>query len=178
MQHTAWNTLGVVHIALVAYGSLPDSARAATDAEYLIREFRINAESVLVCLAGLARRFQSQGEGVIAVVGSVAGDRGRASNYLYGAAKAAIHAFASGLRAQLFRQGVNVMTIKPGFVATQMTAHLNLPARLIADPNVVAARIVGAVERRRSVVYVPGFWWLIMAIIRVLPEAVFKRLKL
>ena len=112
------------------------------------------------------------------MVGSVAGDRGRASNYLYGAAKAAIHAFASGLRAQLFHQGVNVMTIKPGFVATQMTAHLNLPARLLADPNVVATRIVVAVERRRSVVYVPGFWWLIMAIIRVLPEAVFNRLKL
>jgi short-subunit dehydrogenase len=144
----------------------------------LIREFRLNAESVLVCLAGLAQRFQAQGAGVIAVIGSVAGDRGRASNYLYGAAKAAIHAFASGLRAQLYRQGVHVVTIKPGFVATQMTAHLHLPERLTAHPDAVAARIVAAVDRRRAVVYVPGFWRLIMLVVRMLPETIFMRLKL
>jgi len=178
MQQAAWTALGVVQIALVAYGSLPDQARAAADTAYLIREFRVNAESVLVCLAGLAQRFQSQSEGVIAVIGSVAGDRGRPGNYLYGAAKAAIHAFASGLRAQLHRLGVHVVTIKPGFVATQMTAHLNLPALLTADPDAVAARIVAAIDRRRDVVYAPGFWRLIMMAIRLLPEAVFKRLKL
>jgi decaprenylphospho-beta-D-erythro-pentofuranosid-2-ulose 2-reductase len=178
MQQTAWNTLGEVQFALVAHGSLPDPARAATDAAYLIQEFRTNAESVVVCLAGLAQRFQSQGKGVLAVIGSIAGDRGRASNYVYGAAKAAVHAFASGLRAQLFRYGVHVLTIKPGFVATQMTAHLNLPARLTSQPDVVAARIEAAMEKRRNVVYTPGFWWLVMAIIRLLPEALFKRLKL
>jgi hypothetical protein len=108
----------------------------------------------------------------------VAGDRGRASNYAYGAAKAAVHAFASGLRAQLFRHGVHVVTIKPGFVATQMTAHLDLPARLTAQPDTVAARIEAAMESRRNVVYAPGFWWVVMAIIRSLPEALFKRLRL
>lgn len=178
MQQAAWDAMGEVQIALIAHGSLPDQGRATTDSAYLIREFRVNAESTIVCLAGLAQRFQLQSNGVIAVIGSVAGDRGRAGNYLYGAAKAAVHAFASGLRAQLFRQGVHVLTIKPGFVATQMTAHLTLPARLTADPDSVAARIKEAIEKRRSVVYTPGFWWLIMAIIRLLPETLFKRLKL
>jgi hypothetical protein len=178
MQQAAWSALGAVQVALIAYGTLPDRERAAENTDYLIREFRLNAESVLVCLAGLAQRFQAQGAGVIAVIGSVAGDRGRASNYLYGAAKAAIHAFASGLRAQLYRQGVHVVTIKPGFVATQMTAHLHLPERLTAHPDAVAARIVAAVDRRRAVVYVPGFWRLIMLVVRMLPETIFMRLKL
>jgi len=178
MLQNAWQTLGRVDFALVAHGTLPDAARASADRAYLIQEFRTNAESVIVCLAGLAQYFQSQGDGVLGVIGSVAGDRGRASNYAYGAAKAAVHAFASGLRAQLFRHGVHVVTIKPGFVATQMTAHLDLPARLTAQPDTVAALIESGVESRRNVVYTPGFWWLIMAIIRLLPEALFKRLRL
>ncbi len=178
MQQAAWTQLGSVDIALIAFGSLPDSERAAEDSGYLIREFRINAESVLVCLSGLARRFDSQGSGTIAVIGSVAGDRGRRANYLYGAAKAAIHTFASGLRAQLFRRNVHVLTIKPGFVATQMTAALNLPPLLTAEPDRVAAGIVAAIDKRRAVVYVPGFWRLIMLIIKLLPESIFKRLKL
>jgi decaprenylphospho-beta-D-erythro-pentofuranosid-2-ulose 2-reductase len=178
MQDAAWAALGTVHVALVAHGSLPDQERASSDTDYLIAQFRINAESVLVCLAGLARHFIPQRSGVIAVIGSVAGDRGRAGNYLYGAAKAAIHAFASGLRAHLYRQGVHVLTIKPGFVATPMTAHLQLPARLIAQPEAVAARITRAIEQRRSVAYVPGFWRIIMTVIRLLPENVFKRLRL
>lgn len=178
MLQTAWTAMGEVQVALVAHGSLPDPFRAATDIAYLIQEFRTNAESTIVCLAGLAQRFQAQGGGVIAVIGSVAGDRGRASNYLYGAAKSAVHAFASGLRAQLFSQGVHVLTVKPGFVATQMTAHLSLPARLTAEPDAVAIRIKTAIEKRQNVVYTPGFWWLIMTIIRMLPETLFKRLKL
>lgn len=178
MQQSAWQALGQVELALVAHGTLPDAERARTDAAYLIQEFRTNAESVIACLAGLAESFRLQGSGVLAVIGSVAGDRGRASNYAYGAAKAAVHAFASGLRAQLFRHGVHVITIKPGFVATQMTAHLDLPARLTAQPEAVAARIEAAVQGRRNVVYTPGFWRLVMVIIRLLPEALFKRLKL
>jgi hypothetical protein len=178
MQQSAWQALGQVELALVAHGTLPDAERARTDTAYLIQEFRTNAESVIACAAVLAESFRLQGSGVLAVIGSVAGDRGRASNYAYGAAKSAVHAFASGLRAQLFRHGVHVVTIKPGFVATQMTAQLQLPARLTAQPDAVAARIEAAIEHRRNVVYTPGFWWLVMAIIRLLPEALFKRLKL
>jgi decaprenylphospho-beta-D-erythro-pentofuranosid-2-ulose 2-reductase len=178
MLQNAWQALERVDFALVAHGTLPDATRASVDRAYLVQQFRTNAESVIVCLAGLAQRFQSQGSGVLGVIGSVAGDRGRASNYAYGAAKAAVHAFASGLRAQLFRHGVHVVTIKPGFVATQMTAHLDLPARLTAQPDTVAARIESAMESRRNVVYTPGFWWVVMAIIRSLPEALFKRFRL
>jgi decaprenylphospho-beta-D-erythro-pentofuranosid-2-ulose 2-reductase len=178
MLQTVWQTLSRVDFALVAHGTLPDAERARTDAGYLIQQFRTNAESVIVCLAALAPHFRLQGSGVLAVIGSVAGDRGRASNYAYGAAKAAVHAFSSGLRAQLFRHGVHVVTIKPGFVATQMTSQLNLPARLTAHPEVVAARIERSLEAGRNVVYTPAFWWLVMAIIRLLPEALFKRLKL
>ncbi|HZO21736.1 MAG TPA: SDR family oxidoreductase [Steroidobacteraceae bacterium] len=178
MEQSAWAALGKVDVALIAYGSLPDQARAAVDSTYLVREWRVNAESVLLCLAGLAQRFQSQGGGIIAVVGSVAGDRGRPGNYLYGAAKSAVHAFSSGLRAQLWAQRVHVLTIKPGFVATSMTAHLNLPRLLTAEPAAVARRIVRAIDRRWDVCYVPGFWRLIMTVIRLLPETIFKRLKL
>ena len=178
MARAAWQALGEVEAALIAHGTLADAELARIDVEYLVEQFKTNADSVVACISVLAKRFQDQGSGVIAVIGSVAGDRGRASNYGYGAAKAAVHAFASGLRAYLFRYGVHVVTIKPGFVATQMTAKLDLPARLTARPETVAARIQWAMETRRDVVYTPGFWWLIMAIIRFLPESLFKRLKL
>ena len=178
MQRAAWQALGKIDYALVAHGTLPDAARARIEPEYLVQEFRTNAESVIVCVAGLGQCFREQGSGVLAVIGSVAGDRGRASNYAYGAAKAAIHAYASGLRAELFRHGVHVITIKPGFVATQMTAKLDLPALLVAQPDAVAARIASAMEQKRNIIYVPGFWWMVMAIIRILPETLFKRLSL
>jgi len=178
MYDAAWAALGTVNIALVAYGALPDQERASAETGYLVTQFRLNAESVLVCLAGLAQRFVPQHGGVIAVIGSVAGDRGRGTNYLYGAAKAAIHAFASGLRASLYRQGVHVLTIKPGFVSTPMTAQLKLPARLVAQPEAIAGRIARAIARRSNVVYVPGFWRIIMTVVRLIPEGLFKRLRL
>jgi len=176
MLDEAWKTLGTVDIALVAQGTLPDQKRSEVDTAYAIDEFRTNAESVIACLAELAQRFEVQGKGTMAVMGSVAGDRGRARNYLYGAAKAAIDTYASGLRARLYKKGVHVLTIKPGFVATAMTAHLNLPAKLTTTPEMVAADICKAIERRRSVLYTPWFWTLIMLVIRILPTRIFKRI--
>lgn len=178
MADAAWQAFGTIDVALVAYGTLPDQQRTETDIPYAIAEFRTNAESVIACLVGLAGRFETQGKGVIAVIGSVAGDRGRASNYLYGAAKAAIDTFASGLRARLFKHGVHVLTIKPGFVATSMTADLNLPARLTATPESVAQDIQRAITKRKDVLYTPWFWILIMLIIRWIPAVIFKRMKL
>ena len=178
MLDSAWTAFGTIDVALVAHGTLPDQKRTETDIPYAIAEFRTNAESVIACLAGLAGRFEPQGRGVIAVIGSVAGDRGRASNYLYGAAKAAIDTYASGLRARLFKRGVHVLTIKPGFVATSMTADLNLPARLTATPESVARDIQRAISKRSDVLYTPRFWNWIMLIIRWIPSVIFKRMKL
>ena len=177
MLDAAWKTFGTIDVALVAHGTLPDQLRTETDIAYAIAQFRTNAESVIACLAGLAQRFEPQGKGVIAVIGSVAGDRGRASNYLYGAAKAAIDTYASGLRARLFKSGTHVLTIKPGFVATSMTVDLDLPERLTATPERVARDIQRAISKRRDVVYTPWFWNLIMLIIRWIPAVIFKRMK-
>jgi decaprenylphospho-beta-D-erythro-pentofuranosid-2-ulose 2-reductase len=178
MADVAWKAFGTIDVALVAHGTLADQKRTETDIAYAIVEFRTNAESTIACLAVLAHRFEPQGKGVIAVIGSVAGDRGRASNYLYGAAKAAIATYASGLRARLFKSGVHVLTIKPGFVATSMTANLNLPERLTATPESVARDIQHAIAKRKDVLYTPWFWSWIMLIIRWIPAAIFNRMKL
>jgi short-subunit dehydrogenase len=109
----------------------------------------------------------------------VAGDRGRQSNYLYGSAKAGLTAFLSGLRNRLHRRGVAVVTIKPGFVDTPMLrGRQSPPAFMVADPDRVAATIVAAIDRRRDVVYAPGYWRAVMTVIRLLPEWLFKRLSL
>ncbi len=177
MVAAAWQSFGTIDVALIAHGTLPDQQHTETDIAYTIAEFRTNAESVIACLAGLARRFEPQGKGVIAVIGSVAGDRGRASNYLYGSAKAAIDTYASGLRARLFRSGVHVLLIKPGFVATAMTSALNLPERLTATPESVARDIQRAIAKQQDVLYTPWFWNWIMLIIRWLPATIFKRMQ-
>jgi decaprenylphospho-beta-D-erythro-pentofuranosid-2-ulose 2-reductase len=114
--------------------------------------------------------------GAIAIISSVAGDRGRQSNYLYGSAKAALSTFASGLRNRYAKTGVHVMTVKPGFIDTPMTWGMQSP--LIASREYVAQKIISAFEKKRDVIYVPWFWWGIMTIICHIPEKIFKRLSL
>jgi decaprenylphospho-beta-D-erythro-pentofuranosid-2-ulose 2-reductase len=177
MLDAAWSA-SQVDIALVAHGTLPDQARCEAGLDYAVKEFRTNAESVIACLTALGTRFERQGHGVIAVIGSVAGDRGRASNYLYGSAKAAVHAFASGLRTRLFKAGVHVLTIKPGFVNTPMTKGLALPQALVVSADEVATDIVGAIKKKRDMIYTPWFWRFIMLIIIHIPNVMFKRMKL
>ncbi len=178
MVQQASQTLGQIDMTLIAHGSLPDQARVERDLDYALDEFHTNATSMIACMQVVAQHLVRQGTGVLVVMGSVAGDRGRASNYLYGAAKAAVAAYATGLQARLYRQGVHVLLIKPGFVATPMTAHLDLPARLVAHPEQIAHDIVQAIHRRRHVLYAPRFWWLIMLVIRLIPTVIFKRLRL
>lgn len=172
-----WDAFGHVDIALIAYGTLPEQALTETDISYAVREFRNNCESVIVCLTAIASRFQSQSKGVIAVIGSVAGDRGRASNHLYGSAKSAVDVFASGLRARLFPSGVHVLVIKPGFVDTPMTKDLQLPQVLVASADQVAVDIIKAIKNKSDVLYTPWFWKYIMQVIRWLPGFIFKRMK-
>jgi short-subunit dehydrogenase len=173
----AWAALERLDVVLIAHGTLPDQARCESSADYAIDEFNINAVATIRLLVQLAPRMRAQRSGTLAVISSVAGDRGRASNYLYGSAKAAVTAFASGLRQQLSGEGVNVLTIKPGFVDTPMTSAFKKGA-LWASADQVAAGIVGAIDKRRSVAYVPWFWAGIMLVIRHIPEFVFRRIKL
>lgn len=170
--------LGQIDVVLIAHGSLPDQAACQADSALAAREFELNATSVLSLLTLAGNILESQRHGALAVITSVAGDRGRASNYLYGSAKAAVQAFCEGLRGRLFRAGVTVTDIRPGFVATPMTAHLALPAPLVATPEAIAPRIVRAIESGRAVVYTPGWWAWIMLVIRLIPGPIFKRLKL
>ena len=173
----AWATLARVDVVLIAHGTLPDQARCESSPTYALAEFNTNASATLALLTRLAPKMAGQRQGTIAVISSVAGDRGRASNYLYGSAKAAVSAYLSGLRQRLSREGVNVLTIKPGFVDTPMTRDFKKGA-LWASPDRVAGGIVRAIDRRRSVVYVPWFWAGIMLVIKHIPEFVFRRIKL
>lgn len=172
------NTHRQIDIALVAHGTLPDQTACEQDAELALQEFSINGSSVISLLSLLAEQFTLQRCGSLAVISSVAGDRGRPSNYLYGSAKAAVSAFCEGLHARLFKIGVHVITIKPGFVDTPMTQGLTLPKVLVVPPEYVAKQIVSAINNKKAVLYTPRFWALIMLIIRSIPNFIFKRLNL
>ena len=145
--------------------------------ENIERVTRVNYTSPAKLLSAVAEAMAAQDSGgVIAVVSSVAGDRGRQSNYIYGSAKAALTSFASGLRNKFFKRGVHVVTVKPGFVDTAMTYGMNSP--LIASREMVARAIIRAAEKKRDVVYVPAKWQYIMAVICHIPEWLFKRMSL
>ncbi len=139
----------------------------------------VNFLSVAVILEAAAAQFADRGRGSIAALSSVAGDRGRQSNYVYGATKAALSTYLAGLRNRLQPHGVSVLTIKPGFVDTAMIRGMKTPpSLLVASPDRVAADIERAIVQRRDVVYTPWFWRWIMTIICAIPEPIFKRLRL
>jgi short-subunit dehydrogenase len=167
-----------VDIALVAHGELPDEAACDADPGAACGNFTTNATSTIALVSALSMRMSAQGKGTIAVISSVAGDRGRASNAHYGAAKAAVSTFCDGLRARLRGSGVHVLTIKPGMVATPMTARLDLPHVLLASPTRVARDICRAIDRKQATLYTPWWWGWIMFAIRLVPEPLFVRLKL
>jgi short-subunit dehydrogenase len=169
--------LGGLDTVLVAHGTLPDQTACQASFESTRRELETNLISVIAVLTPIANRFQEARGGTIAVITSVAGDRGRQSNYVYGTAKGAVGIFMAGLRNRLYPAGVRVITLKPGFVDTPMTA--NMPKNfLFVSPDRVARGIHRAIGKGADVVYLPWFWWGIMAIIKAIPEFVFKRMKL
>ncbi len=157
---------GPFDTVLVAHGILGDER----DVDLVVRTNLCSPASLLTAAAERARPGAR-----LAAIGSVAGDRGRATNGLYGASKAGLEAFLSALRQRMFRRGVRVITVKPGFVDTAMTAHLR-KSPLFATPARAARAIVRAVDRGKPVAYVPGFWRLIMALVRAIPETLFRRL--
>lgn len=169
--------LGGLDTVLLAYGTLGDQKKCEQDWAAAELELRTNFVSAASLLTRVANVLERQRSGCIGVISSVAGDRGRQSNYVYGSAKAGLTAFTSGLRNRLFPSGVSVVTVKPGFVDTPMTAAFK-KGPLWARPEQVARGIVRAMDGGRTVVYLPFFWRWIMLIIRSVPEAVFRRLKL
>lgn len=177
MLAEAASALGGIDLALVAHGILGDQQQAESDYPAAEAILRTNFLSAVSLVGWLANYFEGERRGTIAVISSVAGDRGRRSNYVYGASKAGLNAYLEGVRNRIDRAGVQVLTIKPGFVATPMTAHLP-QGPLFAKTGRVARDILRAVEKRKDVAYVPPFWGAIMLVVRTIPERIFKRLNL
>lgn len=172
---SAENTIGGIDTVLIAHGTLSNQKSCELSVEETLDEMQTNALSTVSLLTLIANRFEARRDGTICVISSVAGDRGRASNYVYGSAKAMLTAFTSGLRQRLHKSNVAVVTIKPGFVDTPMTAKFK-KGILWAQPNAVAAKIVKAIDKKSGEVYIPCFWLLIINILRLVPNSIFRRI--
>ena len=175
MLDTAEAVLTNIDIILIAHGTLSDQKNCEQNVDNTILEIKTNALSVVSLLTLIANRFEKKKSGTVAVLSSVAGDRGRASNYVYGSAKAMITEFMSGLRQRLHKSNISVITIKPGLVDTPMTAQFE-KGFLWTKPATVAKKIVHAIDNKKEELYVPAFWWIVMKIIRTIPNTIFKRL--
>ena len=165
-------------VAVCAVGLMDDQIKYDTDIEMATIAMRSNYEGPASIFAALARHFEKRGSGVLVGISSVAGERGRAVNYIYGSSKAGFTAFLSGLRGRLANRGVHVVTVLPGFVATKMTDGLDLPAMLTAQPSQVADAIYAAVLKKKNVIYVKAIWRFVMFIIRNIPEPIFKKMRI
>ena len=167
--------MGRIDLIFVTWGMLPEQARIETDPAYLAAAWHTNASATVCFIEQAAGRLEAQGQGAMAVITSVAGERGRRDNYAYGASKAAVDTFLEGLRARLHASNIAVTTIKPGRVDTPMIAHLP-PSPLNVSAETAGRLIHRAIVRRRDTAYIPGFWRYIMLVIQLLPGALMKRL--
>ena len=174
---SAIEALGGIDIVLIVHGTLPDQKACEASFALSLEELTTNAISTISLLTLLANHFEQKAQGTIATVASVAGDRGRCSNYVYGTAKGSVAIFLQGLRARLYGAGVHVLTIKPGFVETPMTSDFE-KGFLWSKPDRIARGIVRGIDRKKDVIYVPPYWRLIMFVIKAVPESIFKRLTL
>lgn len=165
-------------IAICVFGLLGDQESAQSDWKQTERIINVNFTGAVSVLNQVANCWEGKGEGVIVGVSSVAGDRGRGSNYIYGSAKAGLTTYLAGLRNRLSVKGVHVVTVKPGFVYTKMTNHLDLPVSLTSSSEDVAKKIFYAIRKSKNVIYVGFVWRYIMMIIKLIPEPIFKKLKL
>lgn len=165
-------------ITVCVFGYMNENEKVIDDQQETLKTIHTNYTGAVSILNIVAKDYASKKQGCIVGISSVAGERGRQSNYIYGSAKAGFTAYLSGLRNRLYEEGVHVVTVLPGFVYTKMTEHLNLPKLLTAQPSDVAQSIYNAVQKNKNIVYVKWFWRWIMCIIRLIPESIFKRKKL
>ncbi|MDR2354090.1 MAG: SDR family oxidoreductase [Deltaproteobacteria bacterium] len=163
---------------LLAVGLLGDQEQARFDPELATKIMTVNFTGLVSLITQVANFFEARGSGSLIGISSVAGDRGRGSNFTYGAAKAGLTAYLSGLRNKLFSKGVHVLTVKPGFVKTAMTKDMKLPFLLTATPEQVAKSIYKGVKNRKNVIYTRWYWKWIMFIVKAIPEFIFKRLSM
>ncbi len=177
MLDRATEALGKLDVVLIAHGTLDNQRACEESVDLTMRALSTNALSVIALCTQIAPRLSAQGSGTLAVISSVAGDRGKRSNYVYGSAKALVSTYLSGLRQRLYSAGVQVLTIKPGLVDTPMTASFP-KGPLWSTPRRVAAGILRAIDKKRDVAYLPRAWGPAMWFIRLIPEKVFKRLEL
>jgi len=165
-------------VTVYVIGYMNDNEKVITDWEESLRTINTNYTGAVSILNLVAADYALRKSGTIIGISSVAGNRGRQSNYIYGSAKSAFTAYLSGLRNKLYHDKVHVMTVLPGFVYTKMTEHLKLPPLLTANPENVAAAIYNGVRSKKDILYVKWFWRYIMLIITSIPEAIFKKKKL
>ncbi|MEE9368299.1 MAG: SDR family oxidoreductase [Pontiella sp.] len=161
---------------ICVFGYMGDQIEARTNFEEVRKTIDVNYTGMISILNIVANDFETRGHGAIVAVSSVAGDRGRQSNYMYGSAKAGLTAYLAGLRNRLAKAGVHVMTVKPGFCRTKMTENMELPGALTAEPEQVAQAIFKGLEKKRNTIYTLWMWRWIMLIIRHIPEFVFKKM--
>ncbi len=169
---------GPVDIALIAHGALPEQAQCQDDLQLCREALEINGVSPVLFAEAFAQHMARRNEGTLALIGSVAGDRGRKSNYVYGSAKGLVTRYAQGLQHRFAGTGVKVVLIKAGPTDTPMTAHLKRQGAKLAPVEQVARKIVEAIDAGRPVAYVPAKWLLIMGIIRHLPAMVFNKMNI
>jgi decaprenylphospho-beta-D-erythro-pentofuranosid-2-ulose 2-reductase len=169
---------GAVDIALIAHGSLGDQTESQTDLQRCQQELEVNGISPVLFAEAFAQTMALANQGTLAVIGSVAGDRGRKSNYVYGAAKGLVARYVQGLQHRFAGTRVSVVLLKPGPTETPMTAALTAQGVKMASVQVVAQGIVAAIEQKKLVAYVPGKWWVIMMVIRHLPSFIFNKLNI
>jgi len=168
--------LGLVDIVLIAHGSLPEQTECQNDLQYCREALEINGVSPVLYAEAFAKEMEKAHHGTIALIGSVAGDRGRKSNYVYGASKGLVTRYAQGLQHRFADGGVKILLIKPGPTDTPMTTHLKSKGAKLAPVEAVAKRIVEGIDTGKEVIYAPRKWWLIMMIIRHLPSFIFKKM--
>lgn len=167
-----------VDAAFCVFGFLGEQKKAETNRVEMFRILETNYTGAVSILEIIAGQFEKKKQGLIVGVSSVAGERGRQSNYFYGSSKAGFTAYLSGLRNRLHKSNVHVLTIIPGYVKTAMTSNLELPPVVSTSPDFVAKAIIKAITSNRNVIYVPGIWKSIMLVIKLMPESIFKKLKL
>lgn len=167
---------GRVDVALIAHGTMPEQSALESNLALAWSTLEVNANSVALFAEAFVGNFLEQGDGRLAVIGSVAGDRARRSNYIYGAAKAFVASYVAGLQHRLVGTNVVVTLVKPGPTLTPMTAHLTARRSSMATPGQVAVDIIRGIRAGKAVVYTPGKWRLIMAVVRMIPNSIFNRL--